>query len=474
MRTPVYATSRAPAGNPPATEWRAPSPAVPPAYMLASKAVGLVTLLLAPLWFSALLFAGDYEYTTAIGLIPLLVIFNLGLVVLVSRRDPLLRMTMISATILKVASAGVYLVMSYRVYESGADALHYFTVGQDLVSNFWARGDWPLMMPLWSTNLLNTLTAYVIILVGASLPAIFVIFALVSLWGSYFFYRAFCAAFPAGNRAAALLMFFFVPSVMFWTACIGKDAVIALFLGMTAYGFALSRVRPAVPSYLLLGAGLLGTMAVRPHVAAMLATAIVMPYLFSRNRRGMVGAVYKGFGIALLTAASVFMVTQAKDFLQVSDFKSASKTLEHITTVNRLGGSAYGAQTSLPVRVALAPFLLFRPLPWEAHNLQSGVAALEGLVLLVFFWRARKGMLQLLRDWRANPYVLLILLYAVEFCLAFAAASSNFGTLSRMRVMLLPFALMLLCAPPVVAKVKAGRRRIMHSPVRRAPLPETH
>lgn len=441
--------------------------------MLTSKAVGLVTFLLAPLWFSGLLFAGDYEYSSAIGLIPLLLFFNLGIVVLVSRRDPLLRITMISATVLKAASAGAYLLMSYRVYETGADALHYFTVGRELVNTFWSRGEWPLMLPLWSTNLINTLTGYAIIALGPSLPAIFILFALVSFWGSYFFYRAFCLTFPEGNRPLALLALFFVPSVVFWTACIGKDAIIALFLGMSAYGFALARQKPSMRSYMLLGVGLLGTMAVRPHVAAMLATAIVIPYMFSQNRRGILGTLYKALGFGLLVAGSAFMVTQAQQFLQVSDFNSASRTLEHVTGMNRLGGSAFGAQTSLSIRIALAPFLLFRPLPWEAHNLQSGIAALEGLVLLVLFWRARNGILQLVRGWRANPYVLFILLYAMEFCVAFAAASSNFGTLSRMRAMLLPFALMLLCAPPLNLGLVSTRARMVAQRLRSRPVPET-
>jgi hypothetical protein len=44
---------------------------------------------------------------------------------------------------------------------------------------------------------------------------------------------------------------------------------------------------------------------------------------------------------------------------------------------------------------------------------------------------------------RSNPFLLFLVLYALEFTLIFAAATSNFGLLNRQRVMLLPFALML-------------------------------
>jgi hypothetical protein len=262
-----------------------------------------------------------------------------------------------------------------------------------------------------------------------------------------------------------------LPSVVFWTACIGKDAVIGFFLGVAAYGFALSRVRPGVRSYLLLAIGLAGTMAIRPHVAAMLATAIVIPHLFSRNRRGLIGGLYKAFGLAILIVGSAFLVSQAQDFLQLSDFQKAPTVIESLSRGGRFGGSAFGSETSLPVRVALAPLLLFRPLPWEVHNLQSAVASLEGLGLLLLFWRARSSLFRLVRAWHQNPYVLLILLYALEFCVAFAAASSNFGTLSRMRAMLLPFAIMLLCAPPLLAR---GPSRSAVPPRNcRAAVPET-
>lgn len=466
MPSPDYAMFRgANAGLTSAGPWAgagASSAAPPdPRYRLVSKGVGVVALLLAPLWFSSLLFAGDYEYTSAIALVPLLMVLNLGLVVAASRRDPFLRLTMLAATVLKVAGAGAALFMSYRVYETGSDALHYFSVGQELANAFWARGEWPLMQPLWSTNLIHTLTAYLVMILGPSMPALFVLFSFFSLWGLYFFYRAFCLAFPEGNRAAVALLLFFLPSLVFWTACIGKDAVIAFFLGLVAYGFARVRLRPGVRPYLVLGIGLLGVMAVRPHVAAMLGASLVAPNLLAPSRRGIGGGLSKVAGLLILAAGTAFMVSQAQDFLQVDDFQKAPAMIEKITNTTRLGGSAFGSNSSLPVRVAMAPFLLFRPLPWEAHNPQSAIAALEGMALLYLFWRSRKQLRRLVQRWRANAYVLFIVLFAVEFCITFSAAASNFGTLSRMRAMLLPFALLLLCAPPVVARAGARYRSLL-------------
>jgi len=430
-----------------------------PQYVSMNKGLGFIAFLSLPLSISALLFSGDYDYASAIGLIPLLLLINVVLVMVFSTRDPLLRQTMLGATAVKIAGAGLYLFMCYRVYDNGADALHYFTVGQGLANAFWSRGEWPLMFPLWSTSLVNTIVAHLILIVGPSMPALFVLFAFFSLWGGYFFYRAFCLIFPNGNRAAASVLLFFLPSIVLWTSSIGKDAIIALFLGIAAYGFALVRTRPGPRSYVVLSIGLAGAMAIRPHVAAMLSVAMVFPYLFAKNLRGIAGGVYKVAGLLILAAASVFLVSQAQDFLQMSDFKNATSVIERISNANREGGSGFGAGSSLPARVAMAPLLLFRPLPWEIHNPQSAVASLEGLTLLFLLWRRRNGLLQLVRGWRANPYVLFIVLYAGVFCVTFAAASSNFGTLSRMRVMLLPFAVMMLCGAPAVQRASASAVR---------------
>jgi len=441
-------------------------------YFLAAKAIGLLTILLSPLWISALLFSGDYDSTTAIGLVPLLIVVNLALLLVATRRDPLLRTVMIAGTVLKAAASGAAMFTSYRIYDTGADALHYFTVGQYLANGFLTRGEWPLMLPLWSTSLINTICGYLVLIIGPSMPAVFVLFSLFASWGCYFFYRAFCIAFPDGNRGAAALLLFFLPSTVYWTAAIGKDALIAFFLGLVAYGFARLRVRAGLRSYVVIGVGLLGVMAVRPHVAAMLGLAFLLPFMLAKNRRGIAGALYKAAGLLILLGAAVFFVTQASEFLDLNDFQKAPTTIEAISNKTRLGGSSFGATSSLPARAAMAPLLLFRPLPWEAHNLQSGVASLEGLILIVLVWRARKGIYRVVRGWRQQPYVLLIVIYGMEFSLAFSAAASNFGTLSRMRVMLLPFAIMLLCAPPVVMRAVAVRRQQVPGPLQRRPLPE--
>jgi hypothetical protein len=106
-----------------------------------------------------------------------------------------------------------------------------------------------------------------------------------------------------------------------------------------------------------------------------------------------------------------------------------------------LGGSTYGG--SLGQRMALAPFLLVRPFPFEVRNVQAALASIEGLGLLVLFVRRRKVLYRTLSRMRSNAFAMFLALYAIEFTIIYAAATTNFGLLNRQRVMLMPFMLML-------------------------------
>ena len=131
----------------------------------------------------------------------------------------------------------------------------------------------------------------------------------------------------------------------------------------------------------------------------------------------------------------------------MQDFSQAGYVVNNVAHNNSHilpGDSTFGE--SLASRMALAPFLLIRPFPFEVHNAQAAVASIEGACLLVLFVRKRKSLYYVWRQLRSNPFVLFLVLYALEFTVVFAAAVTNFGLLNRERVMLLPFALMLFLA----------------------------
>ena len=120
--------------------------------------------------------------------------------------------------------------------------------------------------------------------------------------------------------------------------------------------------------------------------------------------------------------------------------------VDNVNRSNHYGNAAIGQNESAFARALSAPVLLFRPFIWEVHNLPSTLASIEGLLLLLFTWRRRRELFQVLRRSRIDSFAAFLLIYTVQFSVIFAGAMSNFGLLARQRVMLLPFTLMLLAA----------------------------
>ena len=418
-----------------------------PRLNLTVSVIGVLLSVSAPFWLYELFGIYDEELPVSLfvsgSTVALILALDYVLILHCSRRHASLRRLMAVGLLAKMAAAGLYITMVVRVYSYSADLSHYFYVAQGMATNYAQTGLLTIPTPLYGTEFPPFLMQCIFVVTGISLPIAMVIFASMSFWGAYFLYRAFCIGFPDATRfdiVAALA--FLMPSCVFWTASIGKDAVVMLGAGIAAYGFARVHHRLGLSGYALLAAGLAIIMTVRPHMAGILAIAFIFPHVFGANRTGLSGLALKVVGIPALIALTGLLVTRAETYVEMRDFSGGKAVVMQVARSNaEAGGSTYGG--SLASRLALAPFLLFRPFPFEVHNAQAAVASLEGLGLLVLFVRRRKVLYRTVSRLRSNPFAMFLALYTVEFTIIFAAATTNFGLLNRQRVMLLPFTLML-------------------------------
>jgi hypothetical protein len=343
----------------------------------------------------------------------------------------------------KMAAAGLYITMVVRVYQYTADMAHYFDSAQTMAMNYSQTGILTIPNPLWGIDFPPFLAQCIFVVTGISLPVAMVVFASMSFWGAYLTYRAFCLGFPHAPRLDLLAtLLFLLPTTVFWTSSLSKDAVVMLGAGIAAYGFAYLNNRGGLPGYAMLAAGLGVIMTVRPHMAGIMAVAFIFPYVFGANRTGLSGLALKAIGVPALVALTWVFVSRAETFAEIQDFSQGKSVVMRTAKVNsEAGGSTYG--NSLTSRMAMAPFLLIRPFPFEVHNFQAALASAEGLFLLSLFVRRRKVVYRTLGQIRSNPFAMFLALYAVEFTIIYASAVTNFGLLNRQRVMLLPFAIML-------------------------------
>lgn len=104
------------------------------------------------------------------------------------------------------------------------------------------------------------------------------------------------------------------------------------------------------------------------------------------------------------------------------------------------GGSSYEPQNPFTLLGAItAPVtVLFRPFPWEAHNVQAMFASLESLLWLGLFWHRRRIFGARLHSSRGDPWVAFALVYSAIMIVALTIAA-NFGIIARQRTSLLPF-----------------------------------
>jgi hypothetical protein len=163
------------------------------------------------------------------------------------------------------------------------------------------------------------------------------------------------------------------------------------------------------------------------------------------------GAVGKGVGIVVLTLVGIVIGSQFRTFFGVDKSINSGAITQVIKKAQHGssgGTSDFGAkQVQSPADVPMAVVsVMFRPLPFDAHNATALLAAVEGTILLGMFvwsWRRYKPFVR----WaRKRPYLVLAAVYWAIFIYAFSSIG-NFGLLTRQRPQVLPFALILLAVP---------------------------
>ena len=430
-------------------------------YTAIIRLVGFVSILCMPFSLWALFWSspGDYPFFPSMLYVPLVTCCCVLMFNLLRPGDRFVKLLFGVGIAAHLVATGAYVWMGFNVY--GGDALDYWSAGLNLAEQFSVVGWAAFHPPYSSSNLVCNICGIITLVTGNALPTLFVIFSLTALLGGYFFYRAFCLAFPQGNMGLYGLLVVLLPSIVFWSSAIGKDALEQLFIGISAYGFARVTKRLDAPAILVCIIGVAGTIAIRPHIGAIVAMSMLVPFAISKTRGGWMTMAAKILLLPLLAAGTLLIVGQSEEFvgMQNNDLASAIKTLNSQQKNVNYGGSSVNEGASLPRRIGESPFIMFRPLPWEVHNAAAGISSLEGMGLLLVCWGKRREFWALLRSWR-EPYVGFLLLYSLEFSVIVASATGNFGILVRQRIMLLPLALMLFCAKRSAAVV-AVRRPVM-------------
>lgn len=426
----------------------------------------VVTVLLGA--FSFMLDASALDVWT--GLIVFLVLLSVSVPLLrwVARKeeDPWLFKVLFGALVLHLVFAMIRYFVIFVVYRGNGDAGIYHEAGA-IFSRRLRDGDplHPIALvenfPVESQRIGDFVGIFYTV-TGPSAYAGFFLFTYLCFWGQVLVVRAFKVAVPEGDYRRLALLVLFLPSLLFWPASIGKEALMIACLGVIVYGGALLLApRPKLRGgvYFVLGTVLI--LLIRPHVALMsigglgLALAVGLLAGFRGDGAGGSGRgrAFRLVGlVAVIVLAGVGSTRLGETFKENADGSTAG--LEQATSQTSRGGSeftpsAVTGPTKLPGGLVT---VFFRPFPWEARNLNSLIAGGESLILMVLFALSWRRLMSLPRLALRRPFLIFCAVYVLLFAIAFSYLA-NFGILARQRVQVVPVLLVFLALPKAAGKM---------------------
>ncbi len=378
---------------------------------------------------------------------------------------PKLRTIMVASVIFHLACAPAQIWVVDHLYAGVADWLRYDHQGA-LFADSLRHGHFTFKGTDIGQHFINDgsisfVGGLVMTVTGPNQLAAFLVESWLAFVGTVFFYKAFRVTFPGVDRRFYAWLIFLFPSILFWTADVGKEADMLFALGLTAYGMAMVLVRiPRGYLYVLIG-GVLGVV-IRPNELLLLAggfaIAMVVRSLYvveyageAPVRRGGIRAV-GGFGF--VAVGLVFVGFATRHLLHpVTTGKNTglSATLSNLTKSNTGAAAGFGSlnatYSSNPLYYPKDVFtVLFDPLWFNAGSVSQAVQSVENTLVVGVIIYSFRRLRYLFRVCAQRPYVLMALFYSILWMYAFAALG-NIGLITRERTLLLPFFFAVLAIP---------------------------
>jgi hypothetical protein len=368
-----------------------------------------------------------------------------------------------AALLLRVAGAVAYLGVFGAFYGGGDYELYYqraLVYSQRMaagdfsmfyVSVGWVHGDW------WGTQFVVFATAIVLSVVGENMLAAFIVFALFSFLGLIGFGLAFRRTFPDRPVVYYLRWILLFPSLWFWPSAIGKEAVILLGLGLCVAGYV---GKAGKTSWLPAAAGLFVVFGIRPQVAAVVLTSVLVSEWLALGGRWTMGKTIQGVLVVALAMAGLWLTTRYLGMSGAEAQDVGGYMNARAATADAGGSAVEAAQVGWGGIPLAMTNILFRPFPWEARNTTAMLSSGEILAFWAIVAFRLRAISHSFWSWRADRLRRVALSFIILYSATLGMVVVNLGIIARQRIVLFPFLFVFLEATPAVrraAKVYAGR-----------------
>jgi hypothetical protein len=252
-----------------------------------------------------------------------------------------------------------------------------------------------------------------------------------------------------------IYIFFFLPSLHYWTSAIGKDTLFFLGMMLCLWGSMRfwNRLGP-------LSVGVFLMLAIRPHIAIVAMSALAIAVFSDKTTRlsvriTMLSAALIGLVFAVSTVWSTFNL-DLTNLDTYSDVVAGREALLQMD-VSVIGRTSVDAP--FPIRVLS---LLFRPFFFDANDILGIVVSIEnaGLAIIIgaflFKWRVVAALV------KSVPYVRFAFISSVAILMVLSLGYYNVGLGIRQKAtMILPG--LLVVAMTLAAVLDARRRQLRQS-----------
>jgi hypothetical protein len=287
-----------------------------------------------------------------------------------------------------------------------------------------------------------------------------------SILGTFLIYNIFGAigllAFDASLRCvsydkikivrvmATLLVF--LPSVSFWSAGIGKDAIAFMATGLVLWA-AIDfnrRVRLMMFSIFVM-------LLVRPHMAGLMTIALAGGMLF----RGQISLAKKSALILVSFAAVAIAVPFS---LQYAGLGESGQEVDFQDYVEKRQGYNQDGGAGIDISAMSPPMQLFtyvfRPLPFEAHSGAALAASFDNIVLFMVFALGVFGFFNYRKNSIIDPREnrIFMWIYCLSAWVILGVTTANLGISVRQKWMFVPMLVFLLISMMAKRKEFRGKK----------------
>jgi hypothetical protein len=346
-----------------------------------------------------------------------------------------------------IAYADVAVMLVDRFFRAPLDTLHLLT-GLLLHS-----GD-PLPVPDFglaagSSGSMIAFTALGMLVTWGSLPAACVLVAGLSFYGKLRMYDVFRTELDARLHRRVLAATMLVPSAVFWSSGLIKEAFATIGLGLVFKELhAFYRKQSSVGGAIAGITGLCLIATIKGYVLVPLGLAAGVSVLLARagtrDRRKAL-TVFQRVAVISLGAVVVFGAGVVSSQYDPANVVEATARQQEVGAQLSYAGSYYSvtSERSLAGQIAATPLALitalFRPFIFEARNAQSAANGLETLFFTVLAARGFRRGRAAYRFIRQQPILVFCAVFSLIMGLGVGLASTNLGTLSRYRMPMMPF-----------------------------------